>query len=94
MRNFENLNWNDTKKISSQTFICWNCGKEIASEQGYTATYTTNSGQRTKSMIYICHYCKTPNIQDKFGDMVLSSMPGDEIKKLPEDIKCIYNEAR
>ena len=74
---------------------CKYCGKEIASDEGYTAQYVTSKGIRyIKELIHICHYCKAPNITDLTWNMILNSLPGKEIKKLPDDIKCVYNEAR
>ena len=95
MENFGNATWIDAKKVKSNTFICWNCGKEIASEIGYEARYQgVGGGIYTKPLIYICHNCFAPNIRNTGNEMMLKPLPGKEIKKLPDNIKCVYNEAR
>lgn len=95
MKNFGKAKWKNTSKIESTPFICWNCGKNIATDEGYIALYKDKyGGINEKPMIYICHQCSAPSIVDNERHMILCPLPGKEIKKLPEEINCVYNEAR
>lgn len=95
MKNYKNAYWTGAKTITSKTFFCWNCGKELASEKGFDTEYKETGGvTKHANVIYICHYCKAPNISDLFGNMILNPMPGKTIKKLPEKLDTIYSEAR
>ena len=86
MKDFENIKWEDLKKITSKNFICWNCGKEIASEFGYSAQYKPIGGAAyAKNLIYICHHCKAPILLDKFGDMIIDSTADRGETLLPAD---------
>lgn len=95
MRNFGKAKWNHTSKIESTAFVCWNCGKNIATNEGYIASYKDKyGGINEKPMIYICHQCSAPSIVDNERHLVLCPLPGKEIKHLPEDINSVYKEAR
>ena len=78
--------WVTASKIPSKSFICWYCNKDISSEDGYMSN--------SRSSIYICHNCKSPNIFDLNGDAIIKPLYGKEIKNLPNNIKSVYEEAR
>lgn len=91
MGEFKKGNWGKINEGRTKAFICWNCGKEIASEK----YYCTDDGRgHLLSFIYICHNCNAPTIIDDENKQILLPLPGAEIKKLPEDIKRIYLEIR
>lgn len=84
--------WRSAEKIDSKTFICCNCGKEIASNEGYVGyVYPEN---RKYFHIYICHNCYTPNAFDGFGNPLVEPYIGKEIANLPKNISNLYNEVR
>ena len=86
---FKDSPWKNTESENSFSFICWNCNNKVASDDGYK-TYNENSRKR----IYLCPHCNAPNIFDVAGKTPLSPLPGKEIKKLPENIKNVYDEVR
>ena len=89
---FKDLNWRNAERIESKDFDCWNCGNKIASNYGYFS-YDVNQ-RLSKSKIYICHKCGSPNVYDMVGNPIISKKPGKFICKLPDDIKTVYEEAR
>lgn len=90
MHKFKEGQWNNISKINSKSFICWNCNKEVASEN----VYFSYSRPRNRSHIYICHFCNAPTIIDDESKLVLLPLPGKEIKKLPGNLEIIYSEIR
>ena len=87
--NFGDSPWRNEESLISLSFICWNCNNQVASDRGYK---THNDNLRKK--IYLCPHCHAPNVYDSNGKAILSFLPGKEIKKLPENIKNIYDEVR
>ena len=87
--NFEDSSWKNVEALISLPFICWNCNNQVASDRGYK-THNDN----LKKKIYLCPHCYAPNVYDLNGKTILSPLPGKEIKKLPENIKNVYNEVR
>lgn len=84
--------WRDAQRLTSKTFTCWCCGHSIASECGYgSISYAQDEGNMS---IYICHHCNAPSVFDSIGNFVMPVLLGKNIKKLPKEIKYIYNEAR
>lgn len=88
--NFINLNWTNTSRISSKKFTCWNCGNIVASVTGYMAEHYTGF----HCGIYICPHCKAPHIIDQNDKEVPGALPGKSIKKLPDAVNQVYEEAR
>jgi hypothetical protein len=87
--NFGGSKWRNPETFISLSFICWNCNNNVASDKGYR-TEDANS----KKKIYICPYCKAPNVFDMNGKIILSPLIGREIEKLPENIMNVYDEVR
>lgn len=80
--------WKNTESFNSNSFICWNCNNRVASDTGYM------DYMNSIKKIYVCPHCNAPNIFDHNGKIVLSPLPGKEIKKLPENINNVYEEVR
>ena len=87
--NFGDSPWRNEEKLVSLLFTCWNCNNQVASDRGYK-THNDN----LKKKIYLCPHCHAPNVYDLNENAILSSLPGKEIKKLPENIKNVYDEVR
>src|SRR3989338_2134271 len=87
--NFKEGSWKNVEALISSSFICWNCNNQVASDRGYK-THDDN----LKKKIYLCPHCHAPNVFDVAGKSILSPLPGKEIKKLPENIKNVYDEVR
>lgn len=87
MINFKVDGWYNVQGLASKEFICWNCGNQVASEYGYKT-------KNNVSKIYICPHCYAPHIEDVRGTIIPSVRPGKAIKKLPENVNQIYEEAR
>lgn len=87
MPNNSSIIWIEPRILPSKSFICWNCNKDISSQEGYMSN-------NNRSSIYICHNCGSPNIFDLNGDAVIKPLYGKEIKNLPNNIKSVYEEAR
>ncbi len=92
MNKFNAGGWHEISKWEPTSFICWNCGKEVASEKAY-ATYKAGSGFH-HSFIYACPNCNAPTILDDEKKQILLPLPGKEINRLPENIEIIYSEIR
>lgn len=88
--NFDNYSWKDTARLQSKKFICWNCGNLVASNVGYCA----QRGMNCYESIYICPHCKAPHVVDFGNREVPSALPGRPIKKLPDVVNQVYEEAR
>lgn len=94
------MNWINKKKLSSKDFKCWNCGKEVASQEGYFAITKNYAGNQHKHIkgdpaIYICHYCNFPNFIDEHARRFPAPVFGDNIEFISDSsIKRLYNEAR
>ncbi|HIG94327.1 MAG: hypothetical protein QT05_C0020G0005 [archaeon GW2011_AR13] len=89
MYKFGGSPWYAADNLSSKSFICWNCNNQVASSKGYK-TFDEQFLKR----VYICPHCAAPNIYDVEGKTPISSLPGKEIKKLPENIQNVYDEVR
>jgi hypothetical protein len=92
MYKFRQGDWQTPSNIVAQTFICWNCNKEIASEKAYRSY--DSSARDYLSFIYLCPFCNAPIIIDDNKKEALLPLPGKEIEKLPENIKVVYSEIR
>lgn len=79
--------WLSLYRINSKNFVCWNCKNNVASDSGL-------SSDKGHSSVLICPFCNAPNIILPNGDNLVKPLYGRDIKKLPADIKNIYNEAR
>lgn len=79
--------WHLVYKVASKGFLCWNCENKVASEIGL-------SSDNGHSSILICPFCNAPNIILPNGNNLVKPLYGKDIKKLPTDIKNIYDEAR
>ena len=90
---FEEGDWKDTHRMSSFSFICWNCNKNVASEKGYSSYYRSSRGELA-SILHICPNCNAPNVQDEEANFILSPLIGTEIKNLSKLIETNYNEIR
>ena len=87
--NFRDSPWRNEEILISKSFICWNCNHNVASDRGYR----TGNNNAFKN-IFLCPHCHAPNIYDVENKFPLSSLPGKEIRKLPENIKNVYDEVR
>jgi hypothetical protein len=92
MYNFKKADWNRIGNRNPKSFICWNCGKEIASEKAYETYDSVNV--HSYSFIYICPNCNAPLILDDNKTEILLPLQGREINKLPQNIETIYSEIR
>ena len=89
--NFSNFDWEDTRHLKSKKFTCWNCSNVVASNRGYTVV--CDNAYRIDG-IYICPHCNAPHIIDSNKNEIPASLPGRPIKKLPQIVNQVYEEAR
>lgn len=92
MYKFQKGEWAHTSNWAAKSFICWNCGKEVASEKTYYSSYDFNT--KYSCFIFVCPHCNAPMILDDEHKQILLPLPGKEINKLPENIGVIYSEIR
>ncbi|BFK81305.1 hypothetical protein I3900191A7_14500 [Clostridium baratii] len=83
-----NLNWANTSKLNSRSYICGYCGEKIASNEGYYVSNSAISG------IYICHNCSNPTYFSHDNNQFPGSKYGDNIEYLSEEVEELYNEAK
>lgn len=92
--------WTNLSKVSSKSYVCGYCNNLVASSTGYK-----NVERRRKTTygndilfygyIYTCPHCFKPtyfSFDEK--EIIPSPKYGEEIKKLPEGILSLYNQAR
>lgn len=87
---FNDGNWQHLTKIKSQSFVCYNCENQVASDVGYYRC----DGRANYNDIYICPHCNAPNIWDSWGKSPVLKPYGNDLKKLPQDVDIVYSEAR
>jgi hypothetical protein len=92
MFKFNRGNWRNVSNLSASPFICWNCGRGVASEKAFYSSFEYDT--KKSSFIFICPNCNAPTIVDDGNKNVLLPLPGIEINKLPENIKILYSEIR
>ena len=83
--------WKSTTSGNSKKFVCYNCGTLVASNKFF---YTSGGYNRENGTIFICPYCNAPNVFDCFGCRPEAKLYGEDVKKLPKTIQCVYNEVR
>lgn len=85
------FNWNDADYVDSINYDCGYCGKNVASNRGYS--YGGHLEEGHYANIYICPNCGQPTFSDN-GILTPGSLYGSEISNLPVTVESIYNEAR
>jgi len=90
------ISWANLGNLDSRNYICGYCGRDIASNKGYSGSYSRNIGRVThteKTFIYICHHCGGSTFFDHTRQ-VPGPILGRKVDGLPEDIDSLYYEAR
>jgi hypothetical protein len=86
------LNWKNVEKITSVHYQCGYCGKNIASDRGYTCEMHPDDDW---GVIAICHYCSKPTYLDKFKNQYPGVAFGNHVDHIPnKEISELYDEAR
>ena len=90
------IEWKNTQNFTSQDYQCSHCGKELASEKGYTATrQEPHKTHSDPEYICICHFCKKPTYIDMFGKQYPGVAFGNAVEGIDDDsVKSLYEEAR
>lgn len=87
------LEWRHAETLSSRTYVCGFCGREVASNSGYMSS--TASLVEDQHHIYICPFCCGPTYFRPDGTRVPDTPFGEAIKYLPSpELDALYNEAR
>lgn len=55
------VNWDNLGKISSHSYKCGYCERDISSNVGYHASKVEGTNRSFFGNIYICHYCGKPS---------------------------------
>ncbi|HQX27155.1 MAG TPA: DUF4145 domain-containing protein [Alphaproteobacteria bacterium] len=79
--------WHNIESISSRSFDCWKCSHKVGSSAGY---FNTSS----KSKIYICPHCGSPNSFNHEGQQIPGPMVGDNVESASNEAQHAYDEAR
>ena len=81
--------WQQPQSITAKQFTCGFCGRNVASDKGYT---TTNAPQ---AFLCICPNCRKPSFfLDRDNVQVPGVVPGNEVRAVPENVNALYREAR
>jgi hypothetical protein len=82
------MGWKNLMLINSKQFKCGYCNSIVATKVGYIS-----SNDRA---IYICPHCDKPTFFEDYylNNGIPSSLYGENIKKLPDNISSIYDQAR
>lgn len=78
--------WQQLNDLGSQNFKCKFCDKEVATRKGYFR-------KETNWRIYICPHCARPTFFEG-AIQIPAPLLGNDVEKLPENIKILYNEIR
>jgi len=78
--------WQALSELVSHNFKCKFCDKEVATRKGYYR-------KETVWRIYICPYCARPTFFEG-PTQIPAPLLGNDVEKLPENIKTLYNEIR
>lgn len=86
------IEWNNTKKLPSQKFVCGYCNNDISSNQGFSGL---DKEHNVSVCIYICHHCNQPTYFD-FEQKQFPGIPfGEAVKSInSKDVEHLYEEAR
>jgi len=90
------IDWQNTQSFSSQNYQCSHCGKELASEKGYTAQRQEEHRNRADTeYICICHFCKKPTYIDMDKKQYPGVAFGNAVDGIDdESVNNLYEEAR
>ncbi len=84
------MQWTNASGLPPHKYVCGFCGYNVASSLGYFTGVQTNGSQ---GYLYICPNCGGPSFV--LGSKQIPGVaPGNKVEHLPEDIACLYNEAR
>lgn len=87
------IQWIGEGDIPSTVYVCWNCGKELASNKGWFAKDTSTGSQA--AYVCICHQCQMPTLVWKGGDQTPGIRFGNSVEDISdESVKTLYEEAR
>jgi len=83
--------WGNVTALPSKSYTCGHCGKSLASQRGYSASYAPN----WTTWIYICHVCHRPTYFDPAGEQIPGVAFGDEVGDIDDaKVSELYAEAR
>ena len=100
------MEWDNTSQVGPEKYVCGYCGKNVASDKGYTANDRDQlvSSERVLSgvvlwKIVICPLCQGPTfvLRRTAGERpVYEPAPplGNRVDHVPDDIEKLYDEAR
>ena len=88
--------WSDWKEITTQSWRCGYCGRDVASDRGwYAGHYRTSQYETVTAYIAICPRCDMPSVISAGTDFTMPpGLFGDTVEHLPEDVQTLYEEAR
>lgn len=87
-----NAFWVNTKELSSKSYTCSYCGKNISSNMGYD--FEDPFAIYSVKQIYICHKCKSPTYFENYSNQFPGVKYGDNVEYLSKEVKELYDEAR
>lgn len=86
--------WQHHNPQSGVRFVCGYCGTDTTPSRGWD----TDSASGDQGFVLICSYCNRPSFVETHNRDVIRTTPstilGDEIVGLPDDVQVLYNEAR
>lgn len=89
------IEWGQHGRLSSQTYICGYCGRDVASELGYSASGVDDYGRNISAFLYICHHCHRPTLFDWEGQQTPGPMYGATVDDIDDSaVAALYDEAR
>lgn len=87
------LHWPNLANIPSQSYTCGHCGKPIASDKGWHASF---QGQpHPVAFICLCHFCTLPTFIDVNKSQHPGVMFGNPVQDVQDlSVSKLYDEAR
>src|SRR5687768_10793488 len=88
--------WNDSKQITTQSWRCGYCGREVASDRGwYASEWRTSQYETVLAYIAICPRCDSPSVISADDHVTVPpGLFGEGVEHLPDDVEALYDEAR
>src|SRR5207302_8324761 len=89
----QRIRWPEQSNVSVSQFVCGYCGKDVASEKGWTGRLFASDA--ILATIFICPNCTKPTFFSNFGDHMPAASMGALVGDISEtSVEQLYSEAR
>jgi hypothetical protein len=86
--------WGGANRIETKTWRCGFCGRDVASDRGWSATGQHGVYEVEVMWLAICPKCSLPSLIDREGRTEPPPLYGESVEHLPDDVGTLFAEAR